>query len=92
MTNTNEAAQRVSAFLTEWERLGNKHNHLMTLHGNRFQLLASDLRTLAGVVAEEPPFLWFLKDDRMWHVGCGKEVIYDRATFGLLCECGRGSS
>lgn len=92
MTDVNKAAERVTAFLDRRaEYRGVEPEFLLALDGNRFVLCASDLRALVAALPSEAPgpFMWYLKDGRMWHAGCEKEVIYDRSIFGLRCECGR---
>lgn len=106
MTSPYEAARRVAAFLGRWELFvddlnaagnnvlhGVARNQLLTLDNNRYQLLLSDLRALvAAVPADKRPFMYYVREGRMWHVGCDKEVLRtDRLSGELLCECGRGN-
>jgi len=94
MTDAHAAAKRVTAFLDRRAAFkGVEPEFLLALDGNRYVLRVSDLRALVSALPAErstKPFMWRLRDGRMFHVGCGKEVLLIDGV-ELLCECGRSN-
>ena len=87
-------ARAVADTLDDWimRRFGKTSSH----HGAGLFL---DLLADEGyqVVPKPPPFEWHYgptatdpDPGRMWHTGCGREVLY--IEYGLLCECGAPGS